>query len=87
MPQQFAELYARMSKIYFDRAEKSDSGSKMQQLRARALFCDSAGDSLRTSNSSSLLERSFSDALRSVADKRVKLRNVLENIIISSKYN
>ena len=76
-----------MQKIYFNRAEKSDSGSKMQQLRARALFCGVAWSTLRTSNSSSLLERSFSDALRSVADKRVNLRNVLENLIISSKYN
>ena len=74
----YAELYSKMEEIYFTKSGQSDNAKKMEQYKARALFCRVAYTSLRNSNSSSVLERSFSDCLRSLADKRVKLRNVFE---------
>lgn len=74
----YAELYSTMEDMYFTKAANSDNAKKMQQYRARAVFSHVAYTSLRNSNSSSILERSFSDCLRSLADKRVKLRNVFE---------
>ena len=67
-----------MEKMNFEKSAQCVSATKVLQCRGRALFCHVAYSTLRNTNSSSILERSFSDALRAVADRRSKLRNVLK---------
>lgn len=67
----WVEFYARMQIGYAKKAERATNVLKMQRSNGKAIFCIAAIDSLRNSNSSSVLERSFSDALRCVSDKRV----------------
>ena len=77
-PRKFAELYAKMEKIYFEKSALACTPSKVVELRGRAMLAHVADHSLRTTSSSSILERSFSDTVRSVAARRVTLRIVLK---------
>ena len=72
----YAMLYRLYADGYTRRALKSDSKSKEREYKARVLFCRVAEMALRNGNSSSILERSFSDAIRSCSDKKNNRRNV-----------
>ena len=80
-PRKYAELHAKMEKMYFEKSAQCGSASKELQFRGRALLSHVGYKSLVNTNSSSILERSFSDAVRAIADRRTKLRNVLKKKI------
>lgn len=72
----FAIIYRTFEDGYIQKAEKTDSKSKEREYLARVIFCQVAHTTLRNSNSSSILERSFSDAIRSCSDRKTSKRNV-----------
>ena len=69
-----------MEKTYFEKSSKCTIPKKYLQYRARALFCHSAVNVIRNSNSSSVLERSFNDCTMSIDGRRVNLRDVFKNV-------
>jgi len=76
---QMVLIYYQFEKEYLERASDSRVDPKKKEIYlARALFCKVAQQILRNSNSSSILERCFSNALRCVSDKRVHLRNIFK---------
>ena len=76
----YAQIYAEMEKTNFERsAQNFHSASRREQLRGRALLAQVAYKTLRNTNTSTGLERSFSDMCRGVENKRAKIRNVSES--------
>ena len=74
---EYSELYRNMASEY---QHKFTSGniSSYSQNRARYIFCLCAEKVMRIGNSSSVIERAFSDALRSIDGRRGgNLRNDL----------
>ena len=71
----FAYLYRSYEKEYEVKSKKIELGSKAQEYLARAQFCNLGHMILRNSNSSAILERSFSNSLRCLTDNRYKLRH------------
>ena len=72
----FAKIYREMEKIFLAKSARAETSKKREESYARAMFCKCAHMTLRNGNSSSILERSFSDSLRSCSDRKVKKRNV-----------
>ena len=72
----YAKIYRKLETLFLERSERSESSKKRNESYARAMFCRVAQMTLRNGNSSSILERSFSDSLRSCSDRKVKKRNV-----------
>ena len=82
----WAEIYSQMEEIYFEKSQNCTSPAKAVQQRGRSMLCRSGFKNLRLTNSSSLMERSFSDCLRAVSDKRSCLRLVLKILVITGVY-
>ena len=75
---QKALMYLKLEKAYMQKVDETKHEGKKTLYKARALLCHIASQILRSSNSSSIIERCFSDSLRSVSDKRVQLRNIFK---------
>ena len=72
----YARLFLEFDLEYTKRIKESTSGKKTNEYIARAAFAKVGHMTLRNGNSSSILERSFGDVMRSVADRRVALRKI-----------
>ena len=73
----FATIFRKLEIQYLNRAKKYKEGSKKwKENYARSLFAKVAQMSLRSGNSSSELERAFSDSLRCCESRKSKKRNV-----------
>lgn len=72
----FAIIFRKLEKILLEKAENCESTIKRQEAYARAMLSRAGQMSLRNGHSSSILERSFSDSLRSCSDRKVVKRNV-----------
>ena len=77
----------KMEDTCWKKAALADDPIKMQQYRARAILSNIAFHCLRNSNSTSQLERSFSQSLDSLDHKRYKLRNVFECLFYKISVN
>ena len=71
----YAYLYRSYEKVWLDKSKRIELGSKAQEYLARAYFFYLAHMILRNSNSSAILERSFSNSLRCLTDNRYQLRH------------
>lgn len=69
----FAKIWHFFEMGYTKRSQRADSGTKVELYSGRAKMAKKGKMILQNSNSSSILERSFSDSLRSVAGRRVTL--------------
>ena len=78
----YSTTFRLLAKEYRDKISNGNVNT-FAVNRARFIFSDSAQHILRIGNSSSLLERSFSDSIRSLSSRRHKLRN---NLITPFKY-
>ena len=74
--EKFARLYLTFDQEFAKRAKIATDPKKAAEARARSTFSRVAHITMRNANSSSILERSFSDCMRSVADRRVVLREI-----------
>lgn len=72
----YARLFLEFDLEYTKRIKEASSGKKINEYIARAAFAKVGHMTLRNGNSSSILERSFGDVMRSVADRRVALRKI-----------
>ena len=75
---QYSKIYRELANEY---CQKLATGNvhTYPLNKARYVFCLSSGKILRIGNSSSVIERDFSDSIRSIAGRRVKLRKNLIN--------
>ena len=78
MMKKYAYIYKALEEAYIAKSKLVTLGSKAQEYLARAQFCALAHFVLRNSNSSSILERSFSSACRSIQGNRYQTRNVFK---------
>ena len=77
---ELATLYLDLEHDYAKRANCVDISRKKWEYEAKAAFCRVGHMSMRNCNSSSILERAFSDSMRSVAGRRASLREVFISI-------
>lgn len=75
---EYSTMYRQLAQEYLEKFT-TGSASTFAINRMRYLFCVGAQHSMRIGNSSSVLERSFSDSVRSSAGRRVRTRNNLIN--------
>ena len=71
---EWSKLFISVESYFFERLSCSKT-TKYALVKASYLFGTGGQLALRIGNSSSVLERSFGDAVRSVANRRVQLRN------------
>lgn len=76
---EWSKLYINIENEYFGRLNTSKS-NRFAIIKARYIYCICSQLALRIGNSSSVLERSFGDAVRSIANRRVQLRNDINSI-------
>ena len=81
----YCYIFKALEEEYNEKSKCYELGSEVQKYMARAQFCKAAHFVLRNSNSSSILERSFSTALRCISDNRYQLRNVFKISEISTE--
>ena len=77
--EKFARIYLELERKLKALSLTLKKSDKIQKYNARLIFARIAHFALRNSNSSSILERAFNDCLRSVSDRRVKLRKIFKN--------
>lgn len=82
---EWSKMYIKMEDEYDDLLKKSKSASYAIN-KAKYIFATVAQLFLRIGNSSSVLERAFADAVRSIANRRVQLRNDI-NLIFRPQGN
>ena len=74
----YAIIYRELHKCYLKRSTKMELGVKQEETYGRSMLTLTGEMSLRNSNSTSSLERGFSDSLRSCSDRKNKKRNVFD---------
>lgn len=74
----FAMIYREFEMGYLKKAAKERSVTKELEYKARAMFARVGHMSLRNLNSSSVLERSFSECIRCCSERKLQKRNVLK---------
>ena len=82
---EWSKLYISIETEYYGRLNTSKA-NQFATNKARYIFATCAQLSLRIGNSSSVLERAFGDAVRSIANRRVQLRNDINLIFIKEVF-
>ena len=71
----YVEIYKRFHDEYTERAREVPLGAKTQKYMGIAEFCQLGFRILLNNNSSSIIERAFSDSCRCIKGQRTRLRN------------
>lgn len=74
----YAGIYKRLHDEYTEMAREVALGGKTQKYMGIAEFCHLGYRILLNNNSSSIIERAFSDSCRCIKDQRTRLRNVFK---------
>ena len=75
----YVHIYRKLEEIYTAKSKDPKKyGGKVHEYEARAEVCRLAHTVLRNASSSSVMERDFSSACRSIIDKRFQLRIVFK---------